>query len=67
MPALRFAQLLLLALPLGASAGTQVLAWFPLAAGWNAEKLGLAAFVQPMRTGEVLQAVMLPVCLPAAS
>lgn len=62
MPALRFAQLLLLALLLG-----ETLARFPLAAGWNAEKLGLAAFVQPMRTGEVLQAVMLPVCFPAAS
>lgn len=33
---------------------------------WNAAKLGVAAFVEDLQTGEVLQALALPGCLPAA-
>ncbi len=33
-------------------------------AEWNPERLTVAAFVQNLRTGEVLQAVSLPVCSP---
>jgi hypothetical protein len=35
----------------------------PLAADWNPARLGLAAFVQDVRSGEVVQAVSLPACL----
>ena len=35
----------------------------PLAAHWNPARLGLAAFVQDVRSGEVLQAVSLPGCI----
>ena len=53
--------------PLSAEAGAQILRQpLKLADDWNRSKLGLAAFVQDMRTGEVLQAVSLPACLPAA-
>lgn len=34
---------------------------------WNAAKLGVAAFVEDLQTGEVLQALALPGCMPAAS
>lgn len=34
-----------------------------LGAGWNTTNLGLAAFVHDARTGEVLQAISLPVCV----
>jgi hypothetical protein len=57
-----------LLLPLKPEPGTQVLKrtlW--LAPGWKAADLGLAAFVQDVRTGEVLQAVSLPACTPAAT
>lgn len=37
----------------------------PLPAEWNAANLGLAAFVEDVRSGEVLQAASLPFCLPA--
>ncbi|HMW54768.1 MAG TPA: DUF1223 domain-containing protein [Accumulibacter sp.] len=37
-----------------------------LGAEWNRTKLGLAAFVHDSRTGEVLQAISLPVCVAAA-
>ncbi|KFB68747.1 DUF1223 domain-containing protein [Candidatus Accumulibacter vicinus] len=37
-----------------------------LGAEWNTTKLGLAAFVHDSRTGEVLQAISLPVCTAAA-
>lgn len=53
--------------PLSAEAGAQILRQpLQLAEEWNRSKLGLAAFVQDVRTGEVLQAVSLPACLPAA-
>ena len=53
--------------PLSAEAGAQVLRQpLKLAENWNRSKLGLVAFVQNMRTGEVLQAVSLPACLPSA-
>lgn len=35
---------------------------FPLEAGWNPAKLGLAAFVQDSGSGEILQALALPAC-----
>ncbi|HEX5803637.1 MAG TPA: DUF1223 domain-containing protein [Azospira sp.] len=38
----------------------------PLAADWKGKNLGLAALVHNLRTGEVLQAVSLPVCAAAA-
>jgi len=38
-----------------------------LAPDWNVGKLGIAAFVQDTRSGEVLQALALPACLPATS
>lgn len=38
----------------------------PLAADWKGKNLGLAALVHNQRTGEVLQAVSLPVCAAAA-
>lgn len=50
-------------------AGTAPQVWrqrVPRAAEWKGKNLGLAAFVQNMRTGEVLQAVSLPVCAAAA-
>jgi hypothetical protein len=54
-------------LPLSAEAGAQILRQpLKLAENWNRSKLGLAAFVQNVRTGEVLQAVSLPACLPSA-
>jgi len=37
---------------------------FTVEAGWNPEKLGLAAFVQDARSGEILQALALPACKP---
>ena len=33
---------------------------------WNAAKLSVAAFVEDLQTGEVLQALALPGCMPAA-
>lgn len=33
---------------------------------WNAANLGVAAFVEDLQTGEVLQALALPGCMPAA-
>lgn len=52
---------------LRAEAGPQIFHQ-PLKLGddWNRSKLGLAAFVQDLRTGEILQAVSLPACLPTA-
>ncbi len=35
----------------------------PLAVDWNPARLGLVAFVQDVRSGEVLQAVSLPACI----
>jgi hypothetical protein len=35
----------------------------PLAGDWNPARLGLAAFVQDVRSGEVLQAQSLPGCI----
>ena len=35
----------------------------PLAGDWNPARLGLAAFVQDVRSGKVLQAVSLPGCI----
>lgn len=53
--------------PLSAEESVQILRQpLKLAEEWNRSKLGLAAFVQDMRTGEVLQAVSLPACLPVA-
>ncbi|SBT06551.1 conserved exported hypothetical protein [Candidatus Accumulibacter aalborgensis] len=55
-----------LPLPLKSEPGAQVLKrtlW--LAPGWKTANLGMAAFVQDLRTGEVLQAVSLPACAPA--
>ncbi len=34
---------------------------------WNAAELGVAAFVEDLQTGEVLQALALPGCMPAAA
>ena len=52
---------------LSVEAGTKTLRQqLKLGNDWNRSKLGLAAFVQDLRTGEVLQAVSLPACLPAA-
>ncbi len=54
-------------LPLKAEAGTRTLRQpIALGEGWDAAKLGLAAFVEDSRTGEVLQAVSLQGCLTAA-
>lgn len=39
---------------------------FPLEAGWDAQKLGIAALVQDVRSGEILQALALPACNPRA-
>jgi hypothetical protein len=53
--------------PLAAAAGEQTFSQpLKLAADWNSTKLGLVAFVQDVRTGEVLQAVSMPACAPAA-
>lgn len=38
----------------------------PIGAGWERTKLGLAALVQDVRTGEVLQVVALPACVSTA-
>jgi hypothetical protein len=57
-----------LPLPLKSEPGSQALKrtlW--LAPGWKAANLGLAAFIQDVRTGEVLQAVSLPACALAAT
>jgi hypothetical protein len=35
--------------------------------GWDAAKLGVAAFVEDLRTGEVLQALALPGCMAAVN
>ena len=53
--------------PLVSAAGEQTFSQpLKLAADWNSTKLGLVAFVQDVRTGEVLQAVSMPACAPAA-
>ena len=51
-------------MPLDAKTGRAV--WqqtLPLPAGWNPENLGVAALVEDTTTGEVLQAVSLPICV----